>query len=973
MSLSEAPWPDLLKRGQTPLFKSRAVYVFMNDKGEPRESPVWIYGQKGLLSAQAKAEDQSFAVLAEDRASASFHAGFLSDEIQIGAYRFAVKGRQSTKAKEALAAFLAEAPLEATSSSRERRELPESGVDSEPLALDEGEAWRRLGLEAKAEGQPPWLWVVSLKNRIPVFGRDGQSREQRAYLGIDAHQLWLGAGQEGAEPWLLKLEGSLGLEGDTLWAGAWKLSPQNRDAASVWAFSQLDPEARIAEALQMALASGDLGLSVSLRVRLEAERFRLEHALWLAAWLATLEADALALALLSSKFRSEPSLASLGSLGSLDALKDQAKALQKALKSLRPKQASALLSWAKATWPEATMPQRFPAPPASFLELIALALAGAGAVEAAQSLAAESSGLRAEQLNLAVLPRVDEKAWQALEAKAVEAGDLLRAAAASEVLARHTGDPRCWLRRAVYAAHLKADPEVDLAFERAVKLGPDREAWTAFVAQLYDPKVRLQPPKNGDAGWALAPTWCDRLIQDAQSQGARRAAAELIWARDGRDPWPDRRVQAERVETELRIDDIAAGLWMQLAETSEDEAEAAFKRAASLYAKLDDRVRLQEALVGLLERAFLRAEVYRFIHGYAAQLDPATRDWWAHMETVLVGGSELEQDSAAKARYLGYQGLSEAELESLRLDKSGWLDRASQALSETLPPSKADLTRGLAPITEGPAYELWLRLSQGLRLTPPAIYRYCGEAGYGASAWPTEPPVLLLGDRHLQDGQRRLSEKALAFMLAVELSHLAYHHPLFGLSSALGGKHGASMRLGSTVSFAETALELLFMIPGIDQIGKIQRLLRMARGLMTAKTAMSKAYALAKPVEKLIRNKSGGSGGVGKTGLLGSALQMRAEADRAALMMTRDLGAAVEAILAAADRPERLGPGGLLAKIEAEALTPEIELRIGALFLFAVRLPDRVAAMPGADAPKVDGITASEAAQIPGESAMPEA
>jgi len=89
----------------------------------------------------------------------------------------------------------------------------------------------------------------------------------------------------------------------------------------------------------------------------------------------------------------------------------------------------------------------------------------------------------------------------------------------------------------------------------------------------------------------------------------------------------------------------------------------------------------------------------------------------------------------------------------------------------------------------------------------------------------------------------------LKFLLGVELAHLRCNHPLLNVDeSLLGTGKSAYQVFGGFAGTAETVVDLLTLIPGLDQVRKLQTVLKLSRGVFKARSAVDKGVALASPV-----------------------------------------------------------------------------------------------------------------------------
>ena len=239
-------------------------------------------------------------------------------------------------------------------------------------------------------------------------------------------------------------------------------------------------------------------------------------------------------------------------------------------------------------------------------------------------------------------------------------------------------------------------------------------------------------------------------------------------------------------------------------------------------------------------------------------------------------------------------------------------------------------------------------LSARLGIPPPDLYLFRGEGAWGAASWPVEPPVVLLGHDHLVDGPRRLAPAALEFLLAVELAHLSCKHPMLSFdATTVNATKSAYSVFGGYAGHAETVVDLVTLVPGVDQVAKLQQVIRLSRKVFAARGAADKLTSVAFPVlDWLGVAKGETTDGVGREGLQGAAMQMRLQADRAALLLCGDARAAVDAILQSSSDAVKLRMGvlnqGLLPLMEEgppSRLAADEILRLTALVEFSAGLP----------------------------------
>lgn len=333
---------------------------------------------------------------------------------------------------------------------------------------------------------------------------------------------------------------------------------------------------------------------------------------------------------------------------------------------------------------------------------------------------------------------------------------------------------------------------------------------------------------------------------------------------------------------------------------------------------------------------FLHAETV----ARAAALDvlpDADRRWLRHLATVL------EPGPVAPPEREGAGSISKARLSELALPESGWLGELEARWAKANLPARDQLTRGLERVEQTTRPELFedvRELSHALGLDPVPTYIFRGDDAIGISSWPHGPPVILVGEQHLTAGPRQLDRTARRFALAVELAHLAAGHPVLAFDGSLAASgRNAYQAFGRFAGSAEMAVDLLTLIPGVDQLAKLQKIIAMSRRVFLARKTVDKAQSLTAPLWSRLRPRAPKpSRGVSHPRVAGAALRMRRQADRAALLLVPDLEAATRAILATGsepsarlDRVETDGLAALLAEQPPGTLTTDELLRLAGL------------------------------------------
>ena len=535
------------------------------------------------------------------------------------------------------------------------------------------------------------------------------------------------------------------------------------------------------------------------------------------------------------------------------------------------------------------------------------------------------------------------------------------------VLAEGDGDPAAaaaWRAAGEALAAEARYPEASAAFGRAA--AGEETALDRFMEGRF--AHRAGRTADGHAAWARAVTLdaelaflaaaaadADELTafaRWAEEAGRVRVAAEALH-RALRAKGADRETMkrhAERLSAELDAPDLAADLLEDIAEDRDAHAEQAepdaglWLKAARLRLAAGQPEQAAEDARRAVEDGFLSPAIYAGALSLAGlPLDEKTRGWWAHVQSVLTAGDTISPPSLVD------RPLSVDDLNGFHPGGGSWLERVQTSIDSAKPPDRAALVRGLERVRAEHHPELdavVARTSDRFGLGAVEAFIFRGDEAFGLCAWPLKPPVLLVGQAHLEPGPRFLAGPALHFAVAVELAHLACQHPLPTYDpSAVGTSRSLYQTLGRFAGTAETVVDLVTLVPGIDQIAKLQRILAISRRVFSVRGAVDKAIGLSDPLSRWLRGpEADGATGVRRAGLEGAALRFRIHADRVALAVVGDLAAAVEAVLKTSDGPlERLreaqadGLAALLARAEGATLSPDEALRLSDLVGFAAR------------------------------------
>lgn len=594
--------------------------------------------------------------------------------------------------------------------------------------------------------------------------------------------------------------------------------------------------------------------------------------------------------------------------------------------------------------PECPPPPGLPWPPNEPGEVWAAALGAAGRLDEAAALWGAEEGPRALRgvaaLREAAGAEDAGSAWAAAARALRDEGDH---SAARTLAARAVGLGAGALDRWQAAAWAWSDGDPEAA----------RALWTEALA--VDP----------EGEHAAAPTLSARgtrgLARHAEERGAHRVAADAYGRVRALEPkdvesW---QAQARVLAGPLGDPSGAAGVIEALIDSMQPGADeeptwVRWREAARLHAEAGHAEPARAALRRAVAADFLHPEP--FAEACAATdvpLSRAERRWLGHVHRLLAGaGPGPEEAPLPRSAHLG-----QATLDALHPGGVGWLEQLRHQVSGAELPARSALVRGLGPLDGAvwpEARAVLEHAAEVLGVPVPDAYVFRGEGAWGCSAWPAEPSVLLVGARHLQEGPRHLEPLGLGFLLAVELAHLACGHPILAFDANLiGTSRSVYQTLGKYAGAAETVVDLVTLVPGVDQLAKLQTIFELSRRVFTTRSVIDKAGGVAAPVFDWF-----GVGGadtpasIGREGLHGAALQLRLQADRAALLLTGDLRSAVDAILrssshslALADRVAHVGLAQVLAG--AGGAEPDEALRITALVQFAATEAATLAGLPG--------------------------
>jgi hypothetical protein len=359
-------------------------------------------------------------------------------------------------------------------------------------------------------------------------------------------------------------------------------------------------------------------------------------------------------------------------------------------------------------------------------------------------------------------------------------------------------------------------------------------------------------------------------------------------------------------------------------------------------AVLDQPDSALESLSEAIRGDFLQPLAYQAaLNCEQLELPKALRIWWRQLLALLNEGP-LEEISINSPAEL----LDTDRLASLHPGGINWFNQIKTNFEEAPLPNRNQLIRGLEA-TQADEVELINELANALDMPSPESFWFRGKGAFGCSSWPLDPPVLIIGREHAEPGPRQLSPMQWRFAIGGELAHLKCDHPvLVSEDSLVDSSKSAFRSFGKYAGTASNIVDIITLVPGIDQVAKLQKLIRISRALSKTHSTLDKAADVAAPALQALGlgQETGNPATAGREGWAGANLQNRLHADRIALLLCASPVASITAILKCSSRSlphvDSLGKQGLLTLLSQELPSDEV-IRIGAIFEFcANQRPD---------------------------------
>lgn len=915
MALPEGVQTPIIEAGETVLefVVTAARRAFVGDDGTEVTADLYAVATDQRLWLVAHSPVGQWVAACGNPSQVALQSGWTQDTLVTPRFRIPVARLRRGQAEAVVAAFRAggggggdAAPAAPT--------LPDGRAQAA------GAAWGVpdwLPRQVPADPDERWLHAARTRSTHPFNLDDGSIARGRVFIAATQRRTVLAASVPGMPAWARPLSHPLRLDGARLHAGARELrGVEDPDVVAALSRGESDARWRVAigaavlrrdarSALQLIAEAQALGENVGMRVLAR---------LLLAVGRPTLAVACARDALDSGPVDIERELAIPHDTDPRDLERQNIDVhvirslVAEVLRSVEPAGQTGSLPWPPMSLREVWAAAWAPRDPQRALALWQRAPAGERRHRAVGTL-----------LELASEPGAAD-AWERAALEQRGRNRSLAAATLDRAISVGATPARLWLRGS-WALEDGREPEAKRSWARALDLDP---GGTFAIAGSAAQERAIAEVALEQEAWRPAAGFLRRAAAAApEDRATHRQLA---------------RVLAERLGA---FDEASAALDVLLEHPSDgDDTDGPIRLEQARYRiAAADPAGAAAALRAAVAADFLHPAVWEEACRLApdAGLDPA---WWGHIHRTLTA------DDPGPGRGPIERLPTEAR-DALHPGGVGFVERLRQAVDTSSPPPRAELVRGLERLTTTTHPELTAQISAlcaRLEIAAPHAYLFRGEGAFGCSAWATKPPVLLIGADHLSDGPRALSADALGFLLAVELVHLACEHPVLTFDTNLRGASTTMYRaFGRFAGTAEDLVNVVTLLPGVDQLAKLQRVILLSRRVFAARTAVDKASGVASTVLDWlgIAQDAAPASGVGREGLAGATLAFRMQADRAALLLTGDLAAATDAILRASSQSlahaARTKEHGLAAVLE-DAGPPAEALRLAALVSFAATI-----------------------------------
>jgi hypothetical protein len=246
--------------------------------------------------------------------------------------------------------------------------------------------------------------------------------------------------------------------------------------------------------------------------------------------------------------------------------------------------------------------------------------------------------------------------------------------------------------------------------------------------------------------------------------------------------------------------------------------------------------------------------------------------------------------------------------------------------------------------------ELYAAIAEGgviFGVKSPEAYIAFGDYSTGVRGYESNPPFILIGNEHLiNGGPHQMTDVELRFLIGSELAHLKFKHNRITSADVWEGA------FDKTIS----VMEFLPVVGGyLGKLGSLGKFATQANQFSSrfgsAQQYISHAWGLASRAQEIYRDKIGkkeppknrNEKKPEEAGIIGAFREMRLTADRAGLVLCKDLQSAVQAIFKSSQKfrthlstVEKTGLDVFLSKKDEERnlLYQNLAIRLAALFSF---------------------------------------
>ncbi|MBT3220539.1 MAG: hypothetical protein HN348_15740 [Proteobacteria bacterium] len=807
-----------------------AEHAFLQPNGSVLQGPIWLLTTASRCWLAAVVLDDHWAIAVGDPVEVKLKKGWSWDSVQVGRYEMPLRRGTRTAAQQVLKRW-----KEVGGGGESLHPTPEVVESTAPIAKGAKGFPKWWAAEVPGASDERWLHIVETSSVCPFNGIDGKSTNSSIYVGLSDRRIVLVARASKKEHFIKEAEQMRFEEQSTrrsrLFADEFELlGSMLTDQPLQELVGIIEPPVfRFAEVARLAIEQGEPDRALKLwqeAVELGHEDgigfevARLAYALEKP----TIAVSALAFVL--ADLPAEPQ-------GAAERWENNSRALKRSIAKKGVKWAHlrvAIQSWFDAL-PEAKGLEGQPWPPSNAVEIWATGFAICGRWRDAVGL------------------------WRMRKTRRFLAG-----LAAARTAQGHPRAADAWRDAALaFSGRGASFLDANTALEKAILLGNGADdLWlrAAWASKEDDPRswwkraLEVDPEAAGlDSAHLVPPAL--RQLAELATEEEKYVAADLAWQHAiEKDPSDEEFwwIRAEAAAAQLSdlpkaIEILECGIKERAAiDQPKRPPWRWWCRIAEWWGLLGEQQKALDALKEAVGEGFLQPDAYRDVLACPqVELPANARSWWIHLLRLLNEEEETEPPVVETV-------LDDKALDALHPGGVGWFAKVRARIDAVEPPERSTLTRGLEKLGEEAfpiAYRALRRACEALGMDEPHAYIYRGEGAFGCSGWPTDPPVLLVGRENLPGGPRELGFDGLVFAMAVELAHLKCEHPLLMEDASLvGTSRSVYAAFGKYASIAENVVDIVTLVPGVDQLAKVEKIIRLSRKVFQVHATIGKASSL---------------------------------------------------------------------------------------------------------------------------------